>query len=554
MKLAPKFIGVSLLVALVPLAGVGVRVVRETDRSLRAAAVRLQHGLSARTADAVKTQWDGAVNLLTMAARNIDERRGLGTSLEPLLNTYPLLMDLWIYDGNGQERAALHRLGSSPGVGRSNWKELKKEIDERGYYAGPWETPEAMAPKLLMAVPRLNESNQTVGYLAARINLYVLTESLQGLDLESEGLALLVSKDGRLLAHSSPKNLFKIGFKARPEWIAPQWRDGEQLGIDGKPVLAARTFLPERGAWAFYFQPAEIALAPVTALKKRILFSLGLGAVFAVVLALILNGLIVRPLRQFHAALRQMKEGHFDTLVEVRSADELGDIAQAFREAQPVLEKRVRDSVLGKMSRLLGHDLRQPVLALRNSLDTIRRHVAEPDATTQEHLTLSREALDWIDDFIEDILTVGRERPLTPRRMALDELVRSVLAKIRVPAGITLSTQVAEGTPKILLDEREARKAVANVVKNALEVLGESGKVDLLIGPSGNGAALTVADNGPGIPEEKKSRLFEEFTTKDSGTGLGLLVVKRVMDRHSGRVEVDSSPQGTRVTLWFPVS
>lgn len=216
-----------------------------------------------------------------------------------------------------------------------------------------------------------------------------------------------------------------------------------------------------------------------------------------------------------------MKEGHFDTLLEVQTADKVGDIAQAFREAQPVLEKRVRDSVLGKMSRLIGHDLRQPILALRNSLDTIRRHATEPDATTQNHLTLSREALEWIDDFIEDILTVGRERPLTPRRMFLDEIVRSVLVKIRVPAGVALTTRVAEDTPRILLDEREVRKAVANIVKNSLDVLGESGKVDLLVGPRGNGAALPVVDNGPGIPEEKRSRLYEEFTTKDSGTGLG---------------------------------
>ncbi|MBL8024110.1 MAG: sensor histidine kinase [Elusimicrobia bacterium] len=554
MKLTVKFIGVTLVASLVPLTWVGIRVVRETESSLRASTERLQRGLAERTAEAAKTQMDGAVNLLTLAARNIDGNRPGTAALEPLLNNYPILMDLWVYDAKGQPRANLHRLGPAPGIPPKMWGAVRKEIQERGYFSGPWETPKGTAPRRLIAVPRVDSSLRTVGYVVARINLYVLSESLQGLDLGTEGQAYLITKKGDLLAHSLSENIFRSGFTPPPDWISTDWIDGEHRDPEGQQILVARAPLAEQDAWAFYLQPIETALATVTALKKRIQRSLLLAAGFAALLALGLSGFITRPLRKFLSAVRGMQEGHFDSLVDVRSSDELGEIAQAIRDAQPVLEKKVRDSVLGKMSRLLSHDMRQPIQALRNSLDTIVQHVTGADDTARRHLTLSGEALDWMDDFIEDILTVGRERPLVPRRMDLGQVAQNVLAKLKIPDGIVVTKLFAANSPPCSVDEKEVRKAVANLIKNAFEVLGNAGRIELTTRPAEGGVSLTISDNGPGIPEEKKAKLFEEFTTKSSGTGLGLLVVKRVMERHNGKIEIASGPQGTHVTLWFPLS
>jgi signal transduction histidine kinase len=544
MKLSVKFTGVILVASLVPLAGVGVRVVRETDRSLRAGAVRLQQNMAQQTVQTVENQLDGAVNLLFVAAH-----AGAG---EHLLNSYPILMDLWVLDAAGQKQYAVHRLAPSPGITPALWASVKRQIAQRGYYAGPWETPPGIAPRRLLAVPSMNKTGQTSGYLVARINLFVLSESLKGLDLGSQGRAYLITEDGRLLAHSSSDNLFKTPFVCPREWLSPTWQDGEHPHIDNTKVLAARAPLPGQGAWAFYLQPLDTALAPVTALKNRLRHSLVLAAGGALLLAVALSGLVTRPLQKFHAAIRGMQEGRFDRLVDVRSSDELGDMARVIQEAQPALEKKVRDSVLGKMARLLGHDLRQPVVALRNSMDTLFTHVRGADDVARAHMDLIRDSLDWMDDFIEDILTVGRERPLAARRMGIPDLVQAVLTKLKVPENIKLTTTVDDKTPLCPIDEKEARKAVANLLTNAFEALGGEGRVDISAAPQENGAALTIADNGPGIPEEKKARLFEEFTTKSSGTGLGLLVVKRVMERHGGKVVIDSGPQGTRVTLWFP--
>lgn len=554
MKLSVKFVGVTLVASLAPLAWVGVRVVRETDLSLRASAVQLQRGLAERTAEAAKTQLDGAVSLLSVAANSLDVGNLTGGApLEPLLNSYPILMDLWVYDANGREKTAVHRLAFTPGISPPLWEAVRKQILTLGYFAGPWETPARSAPRRLIAVPRVDVSARTVGYVVARINLFVLSESLQGLEFGAQGKAYLIANDGRLLAHSLQENLFKSGFRSPLEWASPNWTDGEHKSPDGKAVLIARAPLAEQSAWALTLQPVETALAPVTALRKRIYRSLVLAGGFAVILALVLSGFITRPLRKFRAAIRGMQEGRFDSLVDVRSSDELGEIARALQEAQPVLEKRVRDSVLGKMSRLLGHDLRQPIQALRNSLEAIFHHVTGADDAARKHRGLSLEALDWMDDFIEDILTVGRERPLTPRRMNLTDVARNAIAKIKIPEGIVLTPVFAENVLACSLDEKEMHKGITNLIKNAIEALGGVGRVEVSTYAKEGGVALTIGDNGPGIPDEKKSHLFEEFTTKSSGTGLGLLVVKRVVDRHRGRIQIESGPQGTHVTLWFPI-
>jgi signal transduction histidine kinase len=151
----------------------------------------------------------------------------------------------------------------------------------------------------------------------------------------------------------------------------------------------------------------------------------------------------------------------------------------------------------------------------------IIRHVPEPDATTQEHLTLSREALDWMDDFIEDILTVGRERPLTPRTMSLEEIVRMVLAKIRVPAGITLTTRVFSGRRQ-----------------------GEGTMIEIL-----------VEDSGSGIPPEAMPNLFKPFNTTKGieGTGLGLYLSREIINRHNGVLQATNRPQGgARFSILLP--
>jgi signal transduction histidine kinase len=105
------------------------------------------------------------------------------------------------------------------------------------------------------------------------------------------------------------------------------------------------------------------------------------------------------------------------------------------------------------------------------------------------------------------------------------------------------------------LDENEARRAVANVAQNALEALGPAGSVEIATEARGGAAVVRVTDDGCGIPRERLDKVFEEFyTTKPQGTGLGMGIVRKVMERHRGTVTISGREGGgTIVELTFPL-
>ena len=151
---------------------------------------------------------------------------------------------------------------------------------------------------------------------------------------------------------------------------------------------------------------------------------------------------------------------------------------------------------------------------------------------------------------------MGRDQELILRPVPLNELVKRVAEALPLRPGVRLDLDLAGDLPRAHLDDKAAQRAVANVIKNAHEAApDEGGRIAVSTDLAGGFVRVTVADNGPGIPEEKRGRMFEEFTTKTGGTGLGLLVVKKVMDQHRGEVAIESAPGGgTAVTLGFPVS
>ncbi|MBK8576197.1 MAG: sensor histidine kinase [Elusimicrobia bacterium] len=551
MRLAPKFILVSLGIALLPLGWAGVQLTRSMDRSLRSATEKLQQTLAQRAADSLQRRMDNVVDLMTFARGMIvfSGKKVPVSILETVMNNTPLVTNLWVYQLSGKEQAAVHRFGSAPGVGAKEWAKAKTAIGQRGFYLSPVTGGSGGSPHILGVVPL----NDEMGYLAARVSLSMLGETLRALDLGVNGRAYLLDKKNEVLASSLSDRVLLTRVGLPRVWSDPQWTQGDYVGFDGQRVFGAQAPLLEFGWRVIFEQPAAQALNMVAQARRGILVTVVGAAGFAIVLAGILSVWVVRPLRLFVNVVRKMKSGEFDSLIEVQSRDEVGDIAQALREAQPELEKRVRDSLLGRMSRMIGHDLRTPVEALRNSLDAIVPHVKGADETAVRHFKLSYSTLDWISDYVEDMLTVGRDRALALRPVSLNDVVRHVLARCSVVEGVQLVQAFAADLPPVALDEREAKRAIANVVKNALEAVSVKGTVTVTTFGADGAAVMRVKDTGPGFSEEKKRRLFDEFTTKESGNGLGLLVIKRVMDKHKGRVAIESAVgKGTTVDLIFP--
>jgi two-component system sensor histidine kinase PilS (NtrC family) len=250
------------------------------------------------------------------------------------------------------------------------------------------------------------------------------------------------------------------------------------------------------------------------------------------------------------------------------------DISDSKRlQAMHVRAERLQ--AVAELSASLAHEIRNPLAAIRSATEQLARlHAPAPDGDDDQHILHSlivREA-DRLSRLLADFLDFARTRVM--RLASLDVGAMAHTAAMLAAShpdrgpGVQVQVDVASDLPRLNGDEDLLHRAVFNLVLNAIQAVGASGHVFVEVDrrqPDGvNGSsvavtgdliAITVTDDGPGIPDDLKDRLFEPFVSgKVGGTGLGLPVVHRAVEAHRGVVLVDRLPQGTRFCVVLPVS
>ncbi len=222
-----------------------------------------------------------------------------------------------------------------------------------------------------------------------------------------------------------------------------------------------------------------------------------------------------------------------------------------------------RLAAIGRMIAMIVHDLRGPLTTILSASAEIRRRdPAEPGAPAPEELAgeIHAEA-ERLQRMCADLLDVTRASQAAAERVEeeLDAVVESALATVvddASRAGVELELDHASDA-RVLLDEDGLRRALRNLVQNALEAMPEGGALRVSTAREEGAALVQVADTGVGVPEEIRERIFEPFVTarKKGGTGLGLAIVKKVVDDHGGTIVV-SKPEGggTAFVLRLPLA
>jgi two-component system sensor histidine kinase PilS (NtrC family) len=223
---------------------------------------------------------------------------------------------------------------------------------------------------------------------------------------------------------------------------------------------------------------------------------------------------------------------------------------------------------VAELSASLAHEIKNPLASIRSACEQLSRSaVTGADEKTLTHLVM-REA-DRLSRLLSEFLDfarvrVARREPIDVAQLAVGA-VRLVQAHPDRPEGVSVTCVATEGVHFVEGDEDLLHRAVFNLLLNALQASPEHGGVRLEVSdaapdqldvgntfPAG-GVALSVSDDGAGIPVEIRDRLFDPFfTTRPGGSGLGLAVVHRAVDAHRGLVLLDSGPTGTRFTVVLP--
>lgn len=226
---------------------------------------------------------------------------------------------------------------------------------------------------------------------------------------------------------------------------------------------------------------------------------------------------------------------------------------RAWGRVQRDLQKQTRLAELAQFSAGMAHQIKNPLAALRGYVELLARGLHEPMQKQIADKLISE--IGALDRVVRDFLQFSRGSKGSIEKITLDQVLRPVLEAARVAGGETVRVQ-ADNLPggELEVDSTALREGLSNVVVNAAEALRENGgTVTVAAEMRGKEVRVDVSDNGPGIPQEVRARLFQPFVTgKADGTGLGLAIARRLLrDLGGDLVLVQTGPTGTMFRATF---
>jgi signal transduction histidine kinase len=235
-------------------------------------------------------------------------------------------------------------------------------------------------------------------------------------------------------------------------------------------------------------------------------------------------------------------------------------LAGAYEQLRNTFERlRLVDnlSALGALSAGMAHEIKNPLGSIQGSIEILESQVPEGDEK-REFVEILKKEIQRLAQIVSSHLDLAR--PGSPERGPNDlgEIVRSVVeltCKQGDKQSVTLRAEVPEDLPRVMIDGRQVRQAVLNLVINAIQALPRGGEVSVKVQREADRLRVIVEDDGPGLDDESLRRAFDPFyTTKEQGTGLGLSIAFQIADQHGGDLSVENRPAGgARFCLELPI-
>ncbi len=614
-RLFYKFLFVFLIVSLVPLGIVGYYLVNLSQVTLNKAISRDQEALAVGFSDTVASYVVNFRNVLFDAAHLQDFASMDAVKQQALINHIMQLhapfLEISVIDAAGAETVRVGRFVRDTKLRDFSSDALFGKVMKTGEFVGGLEKYMGSYPAITMGVMIVNPANnQGTGVLLAKMSLTGLSSILKtGFPEATHTQAAVIDTNGFLIAHSNLKEIYKADAKLPDDILKILLQNdaktggGEIILDTGEKVLGAFAEVSDLG-WVVYIQRSiSVAYQASNEMLARTWRMMLAVSVFVLFLGYAVSLVITQPIQALREAAIKLGEGDFDYLPDLNMPnDEIGELAHTFmqmseslkiktaelmsakeeqerlnrslenrveartrelKSAQDELIKKERLAAIGQMASVVGHEIRNPLAVINNSIYFIKTKVNAAAAATTvpiepkiiKHIAIIESEIRQANGIIDEILGFARTRELNPKLTHLNSYIDDLTMSFPFPPHIELVKQLAPENPTVNIDTDEMTQAVRNLIKNGIEVMPERGKICVRTEIAGDMVRIDVEDAGHGIPKETLEKIFAPFfTTKARGTGLGLAVVKKIVDRHKGRVEVSSVVgKGTCFKLFIPL-
>ena len=286
--------------------------------------------------------------------------------------------------------------------------------------------------------------------------------------------------------------------------------------------------------------------------------------------AAIIARTLTKPLNNIKGALKTIGEGNLETMLDVKSSDEIGSLTSAYNEMvsklkrlQEDLAQAEREAAWKEMAQQVAHEIKNPLTPMKLSLQHLERQIQTTE-TSLESLQpnvqrIARnmiEQIEALDKIASDFSKFAKPMELPFNKLNLNTLIVQVGELHQYHDDIHVHVSVPNEPIYVQAVEDELRGVLVNIIKNAIEAIEKEGSITITLSSKQSKAIIEIQDDGIGISEQDKNRIFvPNFSTKSSGTGLGLAISKKVVEAHNGQIDYTSSlNQGSTFIIRLPKS
>ena len=447
-------------------------------------------------------------------------------------------------------------------------------------------SPLEFEPTLTISTPIFAPSGDRLGVLAAHLNLEELDRVVSGrAGLGDSGETYLIDRYNDFVSGTRfGREQFPRGVHTEGIDAAAEGRDGSGLYVnyDGTPVLGVYRWIDDLELALLVEIGQREAFAPARRIARLII---GVGLALALVLTagtVFLAHQIARPIRLISEAALQVAIGNLEASAPVSTRDEIGVLARSFNEMtrrlralyddlrQEIAEHRLaqeeleaKNAELERFTYTVSHDLKSPLVTIKGFLGLLEKDAVAGDFDRMrvdiQRIKSAAETMNRLLDELLELSRVGRQ--INPfEDVALGELARlavELLAGEIEACGVEI--EITPDLPEVVGDRIRLLEVLQNLLANAVKFMGSQSEPWVEVGSRDDGdqQVFYVRDNGIGIDSKYQEQIFGLFERLDGqvdGTGVGLALVKRIVELHGGRIWVESPGEGYGSTFCFTLS
>ncbi|MDE7170350.1 MAG: cell wall metabolism sensor histidine kinase WalK [Oscillospiraceae bacterium] len=399
-------------------------------------------------------------------------------------------------------------------------------------------------------------------------------EGVLGVDRRHRNFYVLDGTTGRYLAGSAPEPAG--GIPVTPNISKALLGEvGDDSSVTASYMDAAIPIIRGGQPYIVYILDSrETARSLNAEMFTLIMEALALGLIISILLSFLLAKTMVNPLQRLTNGIEEVARGDFSRKLEVTSSDEIGQLTESFnamaRQLQSTIADLEREQQKSKdFVANVSHELRTPLTNIKSYAETVADGVGDlPPEMEQRFLGVILNESDRMAHILQDLLTLSRfdsgrsglRLTAFPFARAVDDTYQAILMDAQNHSH-TVELVLPENLPEVRADRERVMQVMMNIVSNAIKYTPDGGRIVLSAGQAGDKVWMEVDDNGIGIPESDRDRIFERFYRVDKarsrqsgGTGLGLSIAQEIMNQHEGRLYlVDKQEPGLTIRMELPI-